>query len=58
MTIKYSDGIKYLHCSEAVSRVIYDSSKETNFEKEYSVPFDCISPAHIFLSKQVKILNS
>lgn len=55
--INYTDGIKLLHCSEGESRLIYDSSKKTDFAREYNIPFDDISPAHIFLSKQIKILN-
>ena len=55
--LKFTDGEKTLHCSEGVSRVLYDSSlKKIDFEKEYGVPFDVISPAHIFLSNQVRIL--
>ena len=55
--LKFTDGEKTLHCSEGVSRVLYDSSlKKINFETEYGVPFDSISPAHIYLSKQINIL--
>ena len=55
--LKYTDEEKTLHCSEGVSRVLYDSSnKKVNFADEYSVPFDVISPAHIYLSSQVETL--
>jgi hypothetical protein len=53
--IKYSDGIVSMHCSEAVSRVLYDcSNKRINFEKEYGKPFDNVSPQEIYMSKFLK----
>jgi len=48
-------GTKKLICSEAVSRVLYDSSnKKLNLSKEYHKPYDYITPMDIFYSKQVK----
>jgi hypothetical protein len=49
-------GKNAIICSEAVSRVLYDCSKTIDFQKEYKLPYDQITPMHIFLSKQVRIL--
>jgi hypothetical protein len=52
---KYSDGIVAGHCSEMVSRVIYDSSnKSIDFEKDYDKSFDQITPQEIYMSSQMK----
>jgi hypothetical protein len=50
-------GEKRLICSEAVCRVLYDCSRSIDFQKEYKIPFDLITPEHIFLSKQVRIIK-
>jgi len=47
-------GAKNLICSEAVSRILYEASnKKINFEKEYKIPFDLITPINILYSKYV-----
>lgn len=48
-------GKNKIICSEAVCRVLYDCSKTIDFEKEYGIKFDAISPEHIFLSKYISI---
>lgn len=50
-------GKNSLICSEAVCRVLYDCSKSIDFQKEYKIPFDLITPQHIFMSKQLRILK-
>lgn len=50
-------GKNALICSEAVSRVIYDCTKQTNFSAEYGVKYDAVTPQHIFQSKFVKIIK-
>jgi len=53
--IKIRGNSKQLICSEAVSRVLYDSSnKQINFEKEFNKPFDLITPSDLQNSKQIK----
>jgi hypothetical protein len=52
----FNTGKNKIICSEAVNYVIYDSTKKVNFAAEYLVSPDEVSPAHIFLSKQVRIL--
>jgi hypothetical protein len=48
-------GAQNLICSEAVSRILYDSSgKEVDFEKEFLIPFDLIEPMHLWQSEQIK----
>jgi hypothetical protein len=49
-------GKNKVMCSEAVCRVLYDCTKNIDFEKEYKIKFDAITPEHIFLSKQIKII--
>ena len=45
---------KHLICSEAVSRILYDSSnKKLNLAEEFDKPYDLITPMDIFLSKQL-----
>lgn len=45
-------GANRLICSEAVARILYDSSnKKINFSKEYEKPYDLITPQDVFLSK-------
>jgi hypothetical protein len=47
--IKYSDGIIAMHCSEAVSRVLYDASnKKINLEKKLNKPFDMVTPQELY----------
>ena len=48
-------GKNKIICSEGVNYVIYDSTKKINFAAEYGVIPDSITPAHIYLSKSVKI---
>lgn len=49
-------GSKKLICSEAVARILYDSSnKEIDFSKEYNKPYDLITPMDIYLSTQLKL---
>jgi hypothetical protein len=50
-------GKNKLICSEAVSRIIYDSTKSVNFAKEYNIVYDGVTPQHIFMSKDVKIIK-
>ena len=50
-------GKNKIICSEGVNYVVYDSTKTINFAAEYGLPPDQISPAHIYLSKQVTILK-
>lgn len=55
MAIDLWTGPKKVICSEFVARVLYDiSNKKINFEKEYSKPFDMITPADIYNSVQLK----
>jgi hypothetical protein len=49
-------GKNSIICSEAVSRVVYDSTKSVDFQKEYNINYDLITPQQIFMSKQGKIL--
>jgi hypothetical protein len=49
-------GKNSIICSEAVCRVLYDCTKTIDFQAEYGLLFDYITPEHIFLSKQVTIL--
>lgn len=45
-------GSNRLICSEAVSRVLYDSSnKKINLSEEYSKKYDLIAPMDIYFSK-------
>jgi hypothetical protein len=44
-----------LICSEAVARILYDSSnKKINFESEFEIPYDLIEPMHLWQSQQIK----
>jgi hypothetical protein len=57
-SIKWSDGVKSLICSEAVSRILYDSSnKKINFELEFNKPYDEITPDDLANSKQIRWYN-
>lgn len=48
-------GVKKLICSEAVARILYDSSnKKINFEKEYNKAYDLVEPMDLYLSEQIK----
>lgn len=54
-SFRFFKGAKYLICSEAVARILYDASnKKINFEEEFGIPYDMIEPMHLFLSKQIK----
>ena len=45
---------RQLICSEAVARILYDSSnKNLNFEKEFDKRFDLIAPIDLRYSKQI-----
>lgn len=47
-------GASKLICSEAVARILYESSnKKINFENEYYKPYDLITPMDIFNSTQL-----
>jgi len=51
-------GAKNLICSEAVARILYDSSeKKIDFEKEFLIPYDLIEPMHLWRSKQIEWLG-
>ncbi|MDX1702096.1 MAG: hypothetical protein R3250_15835 [Melioribacteraceae bacterium] len=51
------NGLQDLICSEVVARVLYDCSGGTiNFEKEFGIPFDYISPAQIARSTQLELI--
>lgn len=48
-------GAKQVICSEAVARILYDSSdKKIDFEKEFKKRYDRISPIDLYHSKQIK----
>lgn len=48
-------GNKKLICSEAVARILYDSSnKKIDFVKEFGKSYDLIEPHDLFMSKQLK----
>ena len=48
-------GANKLICSEAVARILYDSSnKQINLSSEYNKPYDLISPMDIHNSKWLK----
>lgn len=48
-------GANKLICSEAVARILYDSSsKKLNISKEYNKPYDLISPQEVYMSKFLK----
>jgi hypothetical protein len=50
---RYSNGIKEMICSEAVSRLLFRCSKgKVNLSKEYNKPHDMITPKNVFDSKQ------
>ena len=52
--VKFFKGKKMLICSELVVRALYDLNKgKVDFEEEYGIPFDFITPMHIYKSKQV-----
>lgn len=52
---RFFKGPKYLICSEAVARVLYDSSdKKLNLEEEFNKPYDMIEPTDLFKSSQLK----
>jgi len=45
---------KYLICSEAVARILYDASNEKiDFQKEFEIPYDLIEPMHLWQSEQI-----
>lgn len=46
--------VQDLICSEAVARILYDASdKKIDFEKEFDIPYDYISPMDLEVSKQI-----
>jgi len=48
-------GSRKLICSEFVARALYDlSDKQINFATEYNKPYDFVTPADIYNSKQLK----
>ena len=50
-----SKGAKKLICSEFVARVLYEiSDKKINFEEEFNKPYDYITPADLYQSRQIK----
>lgn len=52
--LNYSDGVKSLICSEAVARILYDSSKkEIDFVREFGKSYDVITPQDLRVSKQI-----
>lgn len=52
---KWSETTKQLICSEAVARILYDSSNhKINFEKEFKKSYDLITPTDLFKSKFIK----
>jgi hypothetical protein len=51
------DTVKSLICSEAVSRVLYDSSKTINFQEEYNKSYSLITPQDIYTSKFIGDIN-
>jgi len=54
-TFRFFKGAKYLICSEAVARILYDASnKKINFEKEYKKDYDLIEPMDLYYSNQVR----
>lgn len=53
----FSTGKNKIICSEAVNYVIYDSTKTINFAAEFGLSPDEITPAHIFKSKQQRIVS-
>lgn len=57
---KYNNsGAKNLICSEAVCRILYDSSnKKINFEEEFGVRYDLIEPMHLWKSNQIEWKNN
>ena len=61
-SINTYDSDKELICSEAVARILYDSSNkkivlgysQTKEESEFDKPFDLITPMDLAISKQIK----
>lgn len=55
LSFNISTKSKNLICSEAVARILYDSSdKKLDFEKEFNKSFDLITPQNLYNSKQIK----
>ena len=55
--LKYNN-IKNVICSEFVARAGYDiTSKELDFEKEFTKSYDFITPADIYASEQLEVLK-
>lgn len=49
-----TDTSKNIICSEAIARILYDSSnKKINFSKEFDISYDLISPQDLLNSKQI-----
>jgi hypothetical protein len=56
---KLSTDAKKIICSEAVVRVLYDSSDgKIDFEKEYNKPFSFVAPIDLKFSKQIRWLKN
>jgi hypothetical protein len=54
-SFKLSTNTKKLICSEAVARIIYDSSgKKINFEKEFNKRYDLITPIDLYKSRYIR----
>lgn len=48
-------GARSIICSEAVARILYESSdKKLNFETEFNKRYDLITPINLYYSKQIK----
>lgn len=63
----YFTGANKLICSEAVARLLYDCSnkkiklgynkRKSKQKSEYKIPYDLISPMHIYKSKYMKYIK-
>ena len=54
LSFKIYTGSKQLICSEAVARILYDSSKEViNFEIEFGKRYDLITPIDLYHSRYI-----
>ena len=57
-SFSFSTGAKELICSEAVARILYDSSnKEIDFVKEFGKSYDIITPMDLKISSQINWLK-
>lgn len=63
----YFTGANKIICSEAVSRILYDCSdkkiklgydkRKNKKDSEYKIPFDLITPMHVYKSKYMKYIK-